>query len=155
MAHQPLVERCTPDELVIGLMDLRGELVADCPDDFLGGHAKSSQEARALADAIALEPQKRQDAPDRETRATGLRIVVDDHHILASGGTEPLQPLLPFLPSARDLRLHVVVARPVAGASRALYDLVLQSLRDTGGSALGMSGSGARGRCSRGCTRST
>ena len=73
-------------------------------------------------------------------------VVVDDYDILASGGTDPLRPLLPYLPSARDLRLHVLLARPVAGASRALYDPVLQALRDTGASGFVMSGERSEGQ---------
>ena len=46
-------------------------------------------------------------------------VLVDDYDILASGGTDPLRPLLPYLPSARDLRLHVLLTRPVAGRRRA------------------------------------
>lgn len=138
-----LVDRYTPEEFVVAVMDVRGELVGDVPDDYLGGHASSSPQARALADAIAAELEKRQADPGSGPR---IVIAVDDYDILASGGTEPLRPLLPYLPSARDLRLNVLLARPVAGASRAMYDLVLQSLRDTGGSALVMSGERSEGQ---------
>ena len=65
---------------------------------------------------------------------------------MASGGTEPLRPLLPFLPSARDLRLHVLLTRPVAGVGRAMFDVSLQTLRDTGGSLLLMSGERGEGQ---------
>lgn len=125
-------------------MDLRGDLVSEVPDDYLGGHASTSTDARALATAVAGELAARQ-AGDR---AAGPRIVVvvDDYDIVASGGTEPLRPLLPFLPSARDLRLHVLLSRPVAGASRALYDSALQTIRDTGGSSLVMSGERSEGQ---------
>jgi S-DNA-T family DNA segregation ATPase FtsK/SpoIIIE len=62
-----------------------------------------------------------------------------------SGGSEPLAPLLPYLASARDLRLHVLLTRPVAGSTRAMYDASLQSVRDTGGSCLVMSGERTEG----------
>lgn len=73
-------------------------------------------------------------------------VVVDDFDILASGGTEPLRPLMPFLASARDLRLHVLLSRPVAGSSRAMYDVTLQAIRDTGGTALILSGERSEGQ---------
>jgi DNA segregation ATPase FtsK/SpoIIIE, S-DNA-T family len=63
-----------------------------------------------------------------------------------SGNTEPLKPLLPYLPSARALRLHVVLTRPVAGASRAMFDVTLQTLRDTGGTTLVLSGERSEGQ---------
>ncbi|MDJ0338461.1 type VII secretion protein EccCa [Cryobacterium sp. PH31-O1] len=146
---QGLTDRYTPDELVIAIMDVRGEISAACPDDYLGGLAASSGEARTLATAIAGELTARQASADR---TVGPRIVViaDDLDILASGGTEPLNPLLPFLPSARELRLNVIVTRPVAGATRALYDVVLQSLRDTGATSLILSGERSEGQISPG-----
>ncbi len=139
-----LLDRFSPDELVLAAMDLRGEIAAQIPDDYLGGHASSAQDARALATAIATELDKRTGAG----RGDGPRIVVvvDDFDILSSGGTEPLRPLLAHLPSARDLRLHVLLSRPVAGASRAMFDPTLQALRDTGGTGLILSGERSEGQ---------
>jgi len=158
-----LQERYTPDEVVIAAMDLRGETARDIPEPYLGGHATTSQLARGLATAIAEELQQRLEPPAADDAdgeggaarpagprraATGPRIVVvvDDFDMLASGGLEPLRPLLPFLPSARDLRLHLWVTRPVAGASRAMYDPALQALRDTGGATLLLSGERGEGQ---------
>ena len=140
---QGLLERYTPDELVIALIDLRGGLVSAVPDDYLGGHASTATEAHALSTAVADELAKRQTGD----RTSGPRIVVviDDYDIVASGGTGPLAPLMPYLPSARDLRLDVVLTRPVAGSSRGMFDPVVQSLRDTGASALVMSGERSEG----------
>lgn len=134
--------RHTPDEMVIALMDVRGELVDHVPEPYLGGHAGSAPLARQLAESIAAELAKRQAA-----RFGGPRIlvIVDDFDVLAAGGTEPLRPLLPYLASARDLGLNVVLTRPVLGASRAMFDASLQALRDTGGSMLVMSGDRAEG----------
>ncbi|MET0854720.1 MAG: type VII secretion protein EccCa [Microterricola sp.] len=144
-----LVDRYTADELVVALMDLRGDLVGGVPDDYMGGHASNSREARGLAVAIAEELEKRQDA-GKAAGATNasprIVVVVDDYDILASGGMEPLKPLLPYLASARDLRLHVLLARPVSGSSRAMFDVALQTIRDTGGSAIVMSGERSEGQ---------
>ena len=136
------VDRHTPEELVIALMDARGELVAEVPDAYLGGHATSGRQARLLAESIAVELEKRQTDRDAGPR---ILVIADDFDILAAGGTEPLRPLLPYLASSRDLRLNVVVSRPVAGASRAMFDSALQGIRDTGGTALIMSGDRSEG----------
>ncbi len=90
--------------------------------------------------------EKRQDSGAAKGEGPRIVVVIDDYDILASGGTEPLQPLLAYLPSARDLRLNVIVTRPVAGAARAMYDLALQTIRDTGGSTLVMSGERSEGQ---------
>lgn len=71
-------------------------------------------------------------------------LLVVDYDMLAAA--DPLRPLLPYLPSARDLGLHVILARPVAGAARAAYDVVLQTLRDSGGTVLVMSGERSEGQ---------
>lgn len=141
---QGAIDRHSPEELVIGLMDARGDLAGDIPDDYLGGHATSGRQARLLADSIAAELEKR--AADRNAAGPRILVIADDFDILAAGGAEPLRPLLPYLASARDLRLNVVVSRPVAGASRAMFDVALQGVRDTGGTALIMSGDRAEGQ---------
>ncbi|MFE7845754.1 type VII secretion protein EccCa [Microbacterium sp. NPDC057407] len=141
---QGAIDRHSPEELVIGLMDARGDLAGDIPDDYLGGHATSGRQARLLAESIASELEKR--AADRAASGPRILVIADDFDILAAGGSEPLRPLLPYLASARDLRLNVVVSRPVAGASRAMFDVALQGVRDTGGTALIMSGDRAEGQ---------
>ena len=140
---QGAIDRHSAEELVIALMDSRGELVTEIPDDYLGGHATSGRQARQLADSIAVELEKRQ--TDRSLAGPRILVIADDFDVLAAGGAEPLRPLLPYLASARDLRLNVMVARPVAGASRAMFDVALQAVRDTGGSALVMSGDRSEG----------
>jgi S-DNA-T family DNA segregation ATPase FtsK/SpoIIIE len=141
---QGAIDRHSAEELVVGLMDSRGELAADIPDDYLGGHATSGRQARLLAESIATELEKR--AADRSASGPRILVIADDFDILSAGGAEPLRPLLPYLASARDLRLDVVVSRPVAGASRAMFDVALQGVRDTGGTALIMSGERAEGQ---------
>ncbi|MBT1543801.1 type VII secretion protein EccCa [Curtobacterium aurantiacum] len=139
------MERSTPDELVLAFMDVRGGAAAGTPDDFLGGHAANGKDARGLAAAIAAELEQRSAGP-----ATGPRprivVLVDDYDIVASAGTDPLAPLMPYLPSARDLGLHVVLTRPVAGAARAMYDTVIQSIRDSGATGLVLSGERSEGQ---------
>ncbi|RAX20317.1 cell division protein FtsK [Actinomyces sp. Z5] len=144
---ESLVERHTPDELVVAVYDVRRTTAGACPEAFLGGHATSTALAGGLSASIAQELQRRSDALAAGEAVDGPRIVlvVDDYDILSSGGNGPLGPTIPFLSSARDLRLNVVLARPVAGASRALYDQLLQALRDTGATGLIMDGDRGEG----------
>lgn len=138
-----VIERHTPEQLVIALMDARGGLASEVPEEFLGGHAANGRMGRMLSESIAAELEKRQ-----AERGIGPRIlvVVDDYDVISAGGNQPLLPLMPYLASARDLRLNVVVTRPVAGASRAMFDTALQALRDTGGTTLVMSGDRGEGQ---------
>jgi S-DNA-T family DNA segregation ATPase FtsK/SpoIIIE len=117
------------------------------PDDYLAAHARTAAQARGLAVSIASELEKRPGMePALRARAPRIVLLIDDHDIVAAGGTDPFAPLIPFMPSARDLGLHVVVTRPVAGASRAMYSQMLQVTRDTGGSVLLMSGERSEGQ---------
>ena len=57
-------------------------------------------------------------------------VVVDDYDLVATPQSSPVSSLQPLMAQARDVGLHVVVARRTGGASRALYEPVIQSLRD-------------------------
>jgi DNA segregation ATPase FtsK/SpoIIIE, S-DNA-T family len=141
-----LLERFSAEELVLAVMDIRGDIVREVPEAYLGGHATTAAEARSLSAAIAAELQKRTVDPAAKLAGPRIVVIADDYDILASGGTEPFKPLLPYLPSARDLRLHLLLTRPVAGSSRAMYDVALQTIRDTGGSSLILSGERSEGQ---------
>lgn len=52
-----------------------------------------------------------------------------------------MAPLVEHLPHARDIGLHVIVARRSGGAGRALFDPVIGRLRDLVTTGLVMSGS--------------
>ena len=67
--------------------------------------------------------------------------MVDDYDLVATQQSSPVQVLQPLLGQARDVGLHLVVARRAGGASRALYEPVIQSLRDLGSPGLVLSGS--------------
>jgi DNA segregation ATPase FtsK/SpoIIIE, S-DNA-T family len=70
-----------------------------------------------------------------------IYVVVDDYDLVACAGGNPLTPLLEFLPQARDLGLHLVVARRSGGVARAMFEPLLAGLRDAGCMTLVMSGS--------------
>ena len=67
-------------------------------------------------------------------------IVVDDYDLVATTQSSPVQALQPLIAQARDVGLHLVVARRSGGASRALYEPVIQSLRDLAMPGLVLSG---------------
>ncbi|MER5968655.1 type VII secretion protein EccCa [Streptomyces sp. NPDC002055] len=149
------VDRCTDEELVFAVFDPRRGLRSVVPEPYRGGYAHNPKLSAALATGIAKELDKRlpDEAFDHETPAdgpafTGPRIVVviDDYDILTAAGQQPLSPFLPYISSAQDIGLHFVIARRVAGASRALYDPLLTTLRETGTAALVMAGDRTEGQ---------
>ncbi|MCL2455462.1 MAG: type VII secretion protein EccCa [Micrococcales bacterium] len=141
-----LATRYTEDELAIAVLDTRGHTASVLPVTTWAAAARTLPQARGTAVSIATELDKRPSMdPDLRGRAPRIVVLVDDHDILTAGGADPLQPLLPHLPGARDLDLHLVIARPVAGAARALYSPVLQTVRDTGAALLLLSGDRSEG----------
>jgi S-DNA-T family DNA segregation ATPase FtsK/SpoIIIE len=69
-----------------------------------------------------------------------LFVLVDDYDLVSTGPSNPVAPLLDFLPQARDIGLHVVLTRRTGGAARAMYEPVIQRIRELSGPAIVMSG---------------
>jgi S-DNA-T family DNA segregation ATPase FtsK/SpoIIIE len=99
-----------------------------------------------------LIAQLRERTPPAQATPTQLRarswwsgpeiyLVIDDYDLVVTAASNPLAPLLQFVPQARDLGLHLVVARRSSGAARAMFEPLLAGLRDAGCMALLMSGS--------------
>ncbi|MFE6775655.1 type VII secretion protein EccCa [Streptomyces sp. NPDC057702] len=151
-----LMARYGDDELVFAVLDPRRGLHSLVPEAYRGGYAYNANLAAGLSGAIATELGRRMpdDALAPELLAAGaaepsgprIVVLVDDYDVLAVAGQQPLQPFLPFLPSAPDIGLHFVITRRVAGASRALYEPFLMTLRESGTAALVMTGDRAEGQ---------
>ncbi|MFC5722003.1 type VII secretion protein EccCa [Streptomyces gamaensis] len=149
------VERYGEEDLVFAVFDPRRGLRGAVPEPYRGGYAHNAKLAGALATGIAKELEKRlpdasvdHDALGDRPGFSGPRIVVlvDDYDILTTAGQQPLAPFLPYVSSAQDIGLHFVLARRVAGASRALYEPFLQTVRETGTAALVMTGDRTEGQ---------
>ncbi|MFB9465770.1 type VII secretion protein EccCa [Streptomyces cinereospinus] len=151
---QGLIERYGDDELVFGVFDPRRGLRGAVPEEYRGGYAYNAKLCAGLAAGIAAELEKRlpdegADGEDLEPGSfSGPRIVilVDDYDVLTTAGQQPLAPFVPYIPSAVDIGLHFVLTRRVAGASRGLYEPLLQSLRESGATALVMAGDRSEGQ---------
>ncbi|WP_328446988.1 type VII secretion protein EccCa [Streptomyces sp. NBC_00386] len=149
-----LVARYGDEELVFGVFDPRRSLRGVVPEPYRGGYAHNAKLAAALATGIATELEKRlpetadPDAIGAEPSFTGPRIVIliDDYDVLTTAGLQPLAPFLPYISSAQDIGLHFVMARRTAGSSRALHEPLLTTLRETGTTALVMTGDRSEGQ---------
>jgi S-DNA-T family DNA segregation ATPase FtsK/SpoIIIE len=72
-------------------------------------------------------------------------LLVDDYDLLPAANGSLLLPLLDLLGLGREVGLHLVLARRVAGAARAGFEPVVQRLRELGGPGLVMCGDPAEG----------
>jgi S-DNA-T family DNA segregation ATPase FtsK/SpoIIIE len=146
-----ITRRYTPDEARIVLVDYRRGLLGAVPQDHLLGYAGSEPVLEDYVAQIATAMRERLPGPDitpeqlrRRDWWTGreLFLLVDDYELVASPGklVHPLQPLLDYLPHARDIGLHLVITRGSGGAARAAFDPVIQRIRELGTPGLVMSG---------------
>jgi ESX secretion system protein EccC len=141
-------KRAAQAELVI--VDFRRSLLGIVPSEHLRGHAMSPAALDALLpDLLDL---LRRRMPSRDVSRAELQagawwsgpdifVVVDDYDLVATPTGNALASIVEFLPYARDLGLHLIVARRSGGAERALFEPLLASLHDQGCMTLMMSGS--------------
>jgi S-DNA-T family DNA segregation ATPase FtsK/SpoIIIE len=144
-----VMSRFSPEEARLILVDYRRSLM-DLPEsEHRIGYGIQAQKTQDLMQSVAGYMERRLPGPDVTAQQlrdrswwTGpeLFVLVDDYDLVASGPANPLQPLLEYLPQARDVGLHLVVTRRAGGASRALYDPVIQRLRELSAPGLVMSG---------------
>ncbi len=129
----------TPKEAQIVLVDYRRSMLGEVPDDYLLDYLTSATRATPTLKDIATYLEGR--IPGHDVRPDQLRnrswwtgaevyVVVDDYDLVATAQSSPVSSLQPLMAQARDVGLHIVVARRTGGASRALYEPVIQSLRD-------------------------
>jgi S-DNA-T family DNA segregation ATPase FtsK/SpoIIIE len=144
-----VMHRFSPEEARIILVDYRRSLM-DLPEtDHRIGYGMQAAKTQELMESVAGYMARRLPGPDVTAQQlrerswwTGpeLFVLVDDYDLVASGPTNPLHPLVEYLPQARDVGLHLVITRRAGGASRVLYEPVIQRLRELSSPGLVMSG---------------
>ncbi len=149
-----VTRRFSPTEARIILVDYRRSLM-DLPEsDHRIGYGIQAQTTTDLMESVAGYMERRLPGPDvtaqqlRERswwQGPELFVLVDDYDLVVSGPANPLAPLLEYLPQARDIGLHLVLTRRAGGASRSLYEPVIQRLRELSSPGLVMSGPGDEG----------
>lgn len=147
---ESIVATTTPDEAKILLVDYRRTMLGVVPDEHLAGYISSPKSAQSLIPQLV--PYFRNRLPGDDVTPAQLAdrswwsgpeiyVVVDDHDMVApSTSNDPLAPLHEFLPQARDIGMHLVLARRTGGVSRALYSGTLAKLKELSVDTLLMSG---------------
>jgi S-DNA-T family DNA segregation ATPase FtsK/SpoIIIE len=144
-----IVEKYRPREARIIMLDHRRSLLGAVTTEHLVGYGTSADTSRAIVEEVCDVMRKRLPGPDvtpeqlrNRSWYTGadLYLLVDDYDLVAAVTPNPLDPLVEFLPQARDIGLHLIVARRSGGAGRAMYEPVLMRLRELSTPGLVMSG---------------
>jgi DNA segregation ATPase FtsK/SpoIIIE, S-DNA-T family len=151
-----LVRTTTAAQSQLFIIDTRRSLlgVVEPESGLLGGYVASADEVGEVMPR--LTERLRQRMPPSNATPVQLRnrswwsgpeiyVVIDDYDLVGTDGANALSPLVKVLPHARDVGLHLLVARRCGGAARAMYEPLLAGLRDAGCMALLMSGSSDEG----------
>jgi len=133
----------TAQEAQLVIVDYRRSLLGEVPEEYLLNYLTSATQAQPALKDLAAYLENRIPGPDvtpdqlrNRSWWTGAEVFV-----VATQQSSPAQALQPLLAQARDVGLHLAVARRSGGASRSLYEPVIQSLRDLAMPGLLLSGS--------------
>ncbi|WP_067667002.1 type VII secretion protein EccCa [Nocardia miyunensis] len=141
-----IAENTHPNDARIIMVDYRRTMLGAVEGPHLAGYSTSSQTSIGMLGEVAGFVSERipgSDITPQQLRErswwTGpeVYVIVDDYDMVAS--KNPLVALLDLIPQARDIGLHVIIARRSGGAGRALYDNVLGPMKDMSVDALLMS----------------
>jgi len=151
-----LEQRYTTKQVAFAIVDYRKTLLDFAESPYLLTYAHNPPTLKACVDNFKVDLDKRvsisADVPLAELRkqkrwdGCHFFIFVDDYDAIVTPSGSPLNPLVELLLSGRDIGFHLVVTRRVGGAGRALFEPVIQRLREMGSSALIMSGDPQEGK---------
>ncbi|MFG1967756.1 type VII secretion protein EccCa [Nonomuraea fuscirosea] len=138
----------TPLRARFVVIDYRRSLLDATDTEHRVGYAASSAAATTLLKGVQEVLTERLPPPDLtseqlRTRSwwTGqdLYVIVDDYDLVATSAN-PLAVLGDLLPQARDIGLHLVLARAMGGAGRSMLDPVVRRLKEMNSPAVLLSG---------------
>ncbi len=137
-AHE-VMRLYTPAEAKIVAVDYRRAMLGEIPDEYRHGYLTTHDQADEELGGLAAYLATRLPGPDVTAeqlrnrswwKGSEVFVLVDDYDLVATSSGNPIQHLAPLLAQAGDVGLHVVIARRAGGASRVLYEPVLQGMRD-------------------------
>ena len=144
-----LMAGSSPKQVQILLVDYRRTLLGVVPSPYLVGYGGAEPAATAqVAEAAGVLTRR---LPPADISIDQLRarswwkgpevfVIADDYDLVVTPSSSPLMPLVPLLAQAKDVGLHVVVARRAGGAGRGILEQLLLRLRELGSPGLLLSG---------------
>ncbi|TCP53594.1 S-DNA-T family DNA segregation ATPase FtsK/SpoIIIE [Tamaricihabitans halophyticus] len=150
-----IMQRYSPAQAQIAVIDYRRSLLGLVPDEYLIGYATNSGSVTAMVNETVGAMTKRLPGDDITPEQLKKRdwwsgpelfVLVDDYDLVATNPHDnPMKSLLEFMTQGRDIGLHLVVTRRSGGASRAMFDPVLSRIRDLASPGILMSGNKEEG----------
>lgn len=143
--------RYTPKEAKIIIVDYRRSLLGEIESEHLIGYYPSSSAATPMLQQAAEAVRARLPGPDvtqQELRdrswwtGSDMFIVIDDYELVATQSGNPMLPFADLMNQAADIGLHVILARAMGGAGRAVFgDPLIGKMKESVNPGLVMSGS--------------
>jgi S-DNA-T family DNA segregation ATPase FtsK/SpoIIIE len=145
-----LAARRAATDLRFVVFDYRRSLFGSVPEEHLGAYAGDSNAAQFYVEQVIAKLAER--LPPANVTMQQLRdrswwsgpefyLVVDDYDLVGGSRQSPLAALADYLPQAREIGLHLVAARRVAGFSRTqMTEPLLGRVRELGAAGLILSG---------------
>lgn len=145
-----IVTRYTPKEAKIILLDYRRSLLGAIEGEHLLGYAASQKAGTDLVKNVADAVRARLPGPDvtqqqlRDRswwKGSDVFVVVDDYELVSTSMGSAMAPLADLVSQAQDIGLHIIIARGMGGAGRAVFsDPIVTRIKDAQNPGLIMSG---------------
>lgn len=151
---QRISKRYTPQEAQLVVVDYRRSLMGELPSEYVTKYVRNGLDLQSHIEGLVDLLERRMPPPDVTAEQLRHRswytgpdvfLLVDDYDLVATSSSNPLHPLLDYLPFARDIGLRIVLCRNSAGAGRSMYEPVMQYLREQGAHGLTLSGDKSEG----------
>ncbi|MFH8752744.1 type VII secretion protein EccC [Streptomyces rimosus] len=147
-------ERYSSDKALMVVSDYRRALLGEIPESHMYKYCAAGPQLQEVITGLAGSLGRRMPGPDVTPEQLRNRswydlpdafVIVDDYDLVATSSGNPLQPLLEYLPFARDLGLRLILARSSSGAGRSSFEPVMQRTKELGAQGLILSGDPGEG----------
>ncbi len=149
-----IAERYPSDKALMVVSDYRRALLGEIPESHMYKYCAAGPQLQEVITGLAGSLGRRMPGPDVTPEQLRNRswydlpdafVIVDDYDLVATSSGNPLQPLLEYLPFARDLGLRLILARSSSGAGRSSFEPVMQRTKELGAQGLILSGDPGEG----------
>ncbi|WP_052888362.1 type VII secretion protein EccCa [Thermogemmatispora carboxidivorans] len=151
-----LEKRYTPQQVAYAIIDFRKRLLDFADSRSLLVYAYNSQTLTSCVGNLKVDLERRlkkvSEVPLSELRrpqrwnGRHYFLFVDDYEAIGGMSGSPLMPLQEYLIVGGDIGFHLVLVHRVGGASRAMFEPIMQRLREMGTPGLIMSGDPMEGK---------
>ena len=149
-----IAERYPAEKALMVVGDYRRALLGELPESHVYKYCAAAPQLQEVITGLAGSMSRRMPGPDVTPEQLRNRswydlpdafVIIDDYDLVATSSGNPLQPLLEYLPFARDLGLRLILARSSSGAARASFEPVLQRAKELGAQGMILSGDPGEG----------